>query len=62
MSMSAFYKGFEGEEAQAESMRVIDKALGIQGMMLDTSDLYGPHTNEQLIGMKQAGLYKRSVR
>ena len=57
MSMSAFYKGFEGEEAQAESMRVLDKASVIQDLMLDTSDLYGPHTNEQLIGRTHACLY-----
>lgn len=49
MSMSAFYSGFDSEEARAESLRVLDKAAEMEGIMLDTSDVYGPFTNEQLI-------------
>ena len=49
MGMSAFYKGFESDEAQAEAMRVFDKAVEHEHMMLDTSDIYGPFTNEELI-------------
>eukprot|EP00210_Caulerpa_lentillifera_P005078 g4851.t1 len=55
MGMSAFYKGFEGEEAQAESARVIEKVLEYGKVHLDTSDVYGPSTNEELIGKVIAG-------
>ena len=47
--MSAYYKGFETDEAQAEALRVLDRAAQFQDLMLDTSDSYGPYTNEQLI-------------
>ena len=49
MGMSAFYKGFESDEAQSEAMRVFDKAVEHEHFMLDTSDIYGPFTNEELI-------------
>jgi len=55
MGMSAFYSGFNNEEAQAESLRVFDKASEMEGIMLDTSDIYGPFTNEQLICKAIAG-------
>lgn len=50
MGMSAFYGGFDNEEAQAEAHRVFDKVAEMEGVMLDTSDIYGPKTNEELIG------------
>lgn len=53
MGMSGVYHGFDSDDAQSEALRVFDKVAEIEGIMLDTSDLYGPHTNEQLIG-KQA--------
>ena len=49
MGMSSFYKGFESDEAQAEAMRVFDKAVEHEHLMLDTADIYGPFTNEELI-------------
>eukprot|EP00210_Caulerpa_lentillifera_P005077 g4850.t1 len=55
MGMSAFYGGFESEEAQAESVRVLEKVLEYGKVMLDTSDIYGPFTNEELIGKVIAG-------
>jgi len=51
MGMSAFYGGFETEEAQEEAFRVLNKAGEFDSMMLDTADIYGPYRNEQLIGM-----------
>ena len=51
MGMSAFYKGFESDEAQAEAMRVFDKAVEHEHLMLDTSNIYGPYTNEELISL-----------
>jgi aryl-alcohol dehydrogenase-like predicted oxidoreductase len=46
MGMSAFY----GEGDDAESERTIHRALDLGCNFLDTSDMYGPHTNEELVG------------
>ena len=49
VGMSAYYKGYETNAAQAEALRVFDRAAQFQDFMLDTSDSYGPYTNEKLI-------------
>src|SRR5258707_15738360 len=46
MGMSEFYGGHDDAESVATIHRAID--LGIT--LLDTSDSYGPKTNEQLVG------------
>ena len=46
MGMSAFY----GATDEPESVRTIHRALDLGCNFLDTSDMYGPHTNEQLLG------------
>ena len=46
MGMSAFY----GATDEAESVRTILCALDLGCNFLDTSDMYGPHTNERLVG------------
>lgn len=46
MGMSFFY----GQADDDESIRVIDQAIDRGVSLLDTSDAYGPHTNEELIG------------
>ena len=46
MGMSEFY----GHGDDAESIRVIHRAIELGVTLLDTSDMYGPHTNEQLVG------------
>ena len=46
MGMSAFY----GDRDDEESVRTIHRALELGVSFLDTSDMYGPHTNEQLVG------------
>lgn len=52
MGMSAFYGG-RGEEADA--VAVIHRALELGLTLLDTADMYGPHTNEVLVGKAIAG-------
>jgi aryl-alcohol dehydrogenase-like predicted oxidoreductase len=46
MGMSEFY----GPRDDAESVATIHRALELGVTLLDTSDIYGPHTNEQLVG------------
>ncbi|HET6588240.1 MAG TPA: aldo/keto reductase [Oleiagrimonas sp.] len=46
MGMSAFY----GHGDDAESIKVIHHALDAGLNFLDTADMYGPHTNEVLVG------------
>src|SRR3954451_21733456 len=46
MGMSEFY----GQGDDAESIAVIHRALELGVTLLDTADMYGPFTNEQLVG------------
>src|SRR5438552_5206962 len=46
MGMSAFY----GDRDDAESLRTLERAIELGVTFLDTSDMYGPHTNEELLG------------
>ena len=48
MGMSAFYTG-AGRD-QAESIRTIRRALDLGVTHLDTAEVYGPYTNEELVG------------
>jgi aryl-alcohol dehydrogenase-like predicted oxidoreductase len=51
MGMSAFY----GATDEGEALATIQRALDLGCNFLDTSDMYGPHTNEQLVGRAIAG-------
>jgi aryl-alcohol dehydrogenase-like predicted oxidoreductase len=51
MGMSEFYGG--GDEG--ESLATIGRALDLGITFLDTADMYGPFTNEQLVGRAIAG-------
>src|SRR4051794_17559796 len=46
MGMSGFY----GTTDEDEALRTIHRALELGGTFLDTADMYGPFTNEQLVG------------
>lgn len=46
MGMSEFY----GTTDEAEGIATIHRALELGVTLLDTADVYGPHTNEQLVG------------
>jgi aryl-alcohol dehydrogenase-like predicted oxidoreductase len=46
MGMSEFY----GDRDDAESVATIHRALDLGVTLFDTSDAYGPHTNERLVG------------
>jgi aryl-alcohol dehydrogenase-like predicted oxidoreductase len=46
MGMSEFY----GPGDERESIAVIHRAIALGVTFLDTSDVYGPHTNERLVG------------
>jgi aryl-alcohol dehydrogenase-like predicted oxidoreductase len=46
MGMSAFY----GQADEGEARATIARALQLGCNFLDTSDMYGPHTNERLVG------------
>jgi aryl-alcohol dehydrogenase-like predicted oxidoreductase len=51
MGMSDFYGGRDEDEA----VRTIHRALELGVNFLDTADMYGPYTNEELVGRAIAG-------
>jgi len=56
MGMSEFY----GVRDDAESLATIDHALGIGITLFDTADVYGPFTNEELVG-RALGARRREI-
>jgi aryl-alcohol dehydrogenase-like predicted oxidoreductase len=57
MGMSAFY----GTTDEGEALATIDRALELGCNFLDTAELYGPFTNEELVGKAIAGRRDRFV-
>ncbi len=57
MGMSAFY----GTTDEGEAIATIHRALELGCTLLDTAEMYGPHTNEQLVGRALAGRRDEAV-
>jgi aryl-alcohol dehydrogenase-like predicted oxidoreductase len=51
--MSAFYTGAGSDDS--ESIRTIHRALELGITLIDTAEIYGPYTNEELVGRAIAG-------
>ncbi|MEQ1572332.1 MAG: aldo/keto reductase, partial [Myxococcota bacterium] len=51
MGMSAFY----GSTDEAEALATIDRAVELGCTHLDTAEMYGPYTNEELVGKAITG-------
>ncbi|MCL2656987.1 MAG: aldo/keto reductase [Betaproteobacteria bacterium] len=56
MGMSDFYSTHHDE---AEALATLDRALELGITLLDTADMYGPHTNEELVGRAIRGKRNR---
>ena len=57
MGMSAFY----GTTDEGEAIATIHRALELGCTLLDTAEMYGPHTNEQLVGRALEGRRDEAV-
>ena len=53
MGMSGAYTGFGADEA--ESVRTVHRALELGVTLIDTAEIYGPYTNEELLGRALKG-------
>ena len=53
MGMSAYYTGAGTDDS--ESIRTIQRAVDLGIAFIDTAEVYGPYTNEQLVGRALAG-------
>ena len=54
--MSTAYKDTKNPVSDEESIAAIHRALELGVTFLDTSDMYGPFTNEELVGMHLANM------
>ncbi|QJT06197.1 aldo/keto reductase [Streptomyces asoensis] len=59
MSMSHAYTGAGSDDA--ESIRTIHRALDLGVTLIDTAEVYGPYTNEELVGRALKGRRDQAV-
>ncbi|MFF0596137.1 aldo/keto reductase [Streptomyces antibioticus] len=59
MSMSAYYTGAGSDDAEA--VRAVHRALDLGVTHIDTAEIYGPYTNEELVGRAVKGRRDRVV-
>src|SRR6478735_7952954 len=59
MGMSVAYTGAGSDDA--ESIRTIHRALDLGVTFIDTAEIYGPHTNEELVGRALKGRRDQAV-
>ena len=59
MGMSAVYSGAGRDDA--ESIRTIHRALDLGVTLIDTAEVYGPYTNEELVGRALKGRREKVV-
>jgi aryl-alcohol dehydrogenase-like predicted oxidoreductase len=59
MGMSAAYSGAGRDDA--ESIRTIHRALDLGVTLIDTAEIYGPYTNEELVGRALKGRREKVV-
>jgi len=59
MGMSHGYTGSGGDDA--ESIRTIHRALELGVNFIDTAEIYGPYTNEELVGRALQGRREQAV-
>ena len=52
---------YVGDSSETESIHVIHRALDLGATLLDTADVYGPFTNEELVGRALRGRRDRAV-
>jgi aryl-alcohol dehydrogenase-like predicted oxidoreductase len=53
MAMSGYY--LDPDSSDAESIRTIHRALDLGVTHIDTAEIYGPYTNEELVGRALTG-------
>lgn len=58
MGMSDFYSTAQDEK---EAIATLHRALELGVTLLDTADMYGPHTNEALVGRAIKGKRQQVV-
>lgn len=59
MGMSAYYT--MGKKSEAESIRTIHRAIELGVTLIDTAEVYGPYTNEELVGKALKGKREKVV-
>lgn len=59
--MSSFYLDTDHQATEEESTAVIHRALELGVTLLDSSDAYGPFTNEELLGRPWLMMFLRCL-